>query len=189
MTNSEKTLQDSDVVYLVIKGEKEQFAILIERYESKLIRYAQFLLKDYDNALDVVQESFIKAYVNLNSFNHSKSFSSWIYRITHNEAINFINKNKRSANLSSLDKDEDEFYFDNDFDEHIDKMFLKKEVKECIAKLDLKYQEVILLFYFEHLSYDQISDILHIPKSTVGVRVSRAKLILKKICSNIRSKR
>lgn len=180
---------DGEIVKFVIDGDKEKYSILIERYEAKLIRYAQFLLKDYDNALDVVQEAFIKAYINLNSFNRSKSFSSWIYRITHNEAINFINKSKKSHSLSSLDKDEDEFYFENDFDEHLDKLFLKKEVKKCIAKLDIKYQEVIVLFYFERLSYEQISDILHIPKSTVGVRANRAKTSLKEICSHVRSKR
>jgi RNA polymerase sigma-70 factor (ECF subfamily) len=180
---------DAYVVDLIVSGDKEKYSVLIERYEAKLIRYAQFLVKDYDNSLDVVQDAFIKAYTNLNSFNKSKNFSSWIYRITHNEAINFINKNKRSPNLSSLDKDEDEFYFNNDFDEHIDKMFFKKEVMKCIKSLDLKYQEVIILFYFEHLSYEQISDILHIPKSTVGVRASRAKAVLKRICSDARSKR
>jgi len=188
MPKKSQALDDSAIVKLVTAGDKEKFALLIERYESKLLRYAQFLVNDYDSALDIVQESFIKAYINLNSFNKSKSFSPWIYRITHNQAINAIKKNKKTISFSSLDKNEDSFQFDYKLDEQIDKIFLQKEVLSCVKKLSFKYREVITLFYFEHLSYEQISEILHIPKSTVGVRISRAKSMLKKLCNNVRGR-
>jgi RNA polymerase sigma-70 factor (ECF subfamily) len=87
-----------------------------------------------------------------------------------------------------LDKNEDSFQFDYKLDEQIDKIFLQKEVLSCLKKLSFKYREVITLFYFEHLSYEQISEILHIPKSTVGVRISRAKSMLKKLCNNVRGR-
>ena len=85
---------DEELVEIIKSKDKEIFAEIIKRYEKKLLRYANYLLNDSDKASDVVQESFIKAYVNLNSFNNKFKFSSWIYRIVHNEAINHINKNK-----------------------------------------------------------------------------------------------
>lgn len=176
-------LSDSLVVSLVLKGDKDMYAVLVERYEAKLLRYATYLVEDYDAASDIVQEAFIKTYVNLKGFNTGKSFSSWVYRITHNEAMNAIKKNKKTATFTQLEKDEDDFFVDSKFAENIDKIFLKKEVQDCVKSLELKYQEVIALYFFEHLSYEQISDVLRIPKSTVGVRINRAKKLLKEVCS------
>jgi RNA polymerase sigma-70 factor, ECF subfamily len=181
MPNNQEPL-DSDLTALVIAGDKNMFAVLIERYETKLLRYAAFLIKDSDDAADIVQDSFIKAYTNLNSYNKNHKFSSWIYRIVHNEAMNFIKKHKKTSTFTDLEADEDSFYTDNNFDETIDKLFLKQEVKECLSKLDIKYSEVIRLQYFEHMTYEEIGEVLHLPSSTVGVRSSRAKSILKTVC-------
>ncbi|MDD5681357.1 MAG: sigma-70 family RNA polymerase sigma factor, partial [Candidatus Omnitrophica bacterium] len=74
---------------------KEVYAEIIKRYQTKLIRYATYITNDGSMGADAVQESFTKAYVNLNSFNIKKKFSSWIYRIVHNETMNIINKQKR----------------------------------------------------------------------------------------------
>lgn len=68
------------------------YAVIIKRYENKLLRYATNLIKDRDKAVDIIQQSFIKAFINLKSFNIKKNFSNWIYRIVHNEGINVLKK-------------------------------------------------------------------------------------------------
>jgi len=106
---------DEEIVELVSKGNKELYAEIIQRYQTKLMRYAQYLIDDYAKASDAVQESFIKAYINLNGFNTKKKFSSWIYRIVHNEAMNLVNKHKnttqfdQNVDFNSGENIEDEF--------------------------------------------------------------------------------
>src|SRR3989339_1902800 len=95
MDENEK-LSDEEIVEKVRSTDRDLYAIIIERYQGKLLRYVTHLIKDEHMATDAVQESFIKAYINLNGFNTKKKFSSWIYRIVHNEVINIIDKHKKS---------------------------------------------------------------------------------------------
>ena len=80
-------LSDEEIVELVRRKNKNFYAQLISRYQKKLLRYANYLIADEDLAADAVQEAFIKAYINLHAFNLKLKFSSWLYRITHNQAI------------------------------------------------------------------------------------------------------
>lgn len=173
-------LNDEEVVKLVKQGDDEKFGLLIDRYQTKMQRYAKKFLLDPENAQDLVQDVFVKAYTNIESFDENLKFSSWLYRIAHNLFINAISKKSRIS------------FFDMDLvfpkmrsKESTDKDILDKELKnaldKCISELDAKYREVIVLNYFEELSYKQISEILHIPVSVVGVRINRAKKMLKKI--------
>lgn len=177
---SKKT--DEQIAALVQKGDKDMFALIIERYEQKLLRYAFYLLKDHDVAADIVQDTFIKAYINLQGFNVNKKFSSWVYRIVHNEAINYIKRHKKVTAFSDMERSGDDFTVSYSPEAVIDKNLMKKSVQKCLKSVDVKYQEIIGLYYFENLKYQEISDILHVPASTVGVRINRARKILKEIC-------
>lgn len=173
---------DSDIVRLVISGDDNAYSVIVEKYEAKLLRYATFLVHDYDIASDVIQETFIKSYINLNSFNLNKVFSSWIYRILHNEAINIIKKNKVIPNFTDKGIVDDYIAVGFSTDKKLDSDLLKGGVLKCMSKMDIKYKEILMLYYFDQLKYDEISDVLRIPISTVGVRIKRAKLELKKLC-------
>ena len=173
---------DEQIVALVQKGDRDMYALIVERYERKLLRYGVYLLKDHDIAADIVQDTFIKAYINLQSFNTHKKFSSWIYRIAHNEAINYIKRSKKSHTFTELDTDEDDYLAEYTLEKVIDKNLMKANVQKCLKNVDIKHQEIIGLFYFEGLKYEEISDILHMPTSTVGVKVSRARKALKDVC-------
>ncbi len=171
-------LTDEEIVKLTRTKNKEAYAGIIRRYQEKLMRYAKYLVNDDDKASDVVQNAFIKAYINLNGFDIKRKFSSWIYRIVHNEAINLINKHKKEKPL-----------FENiDFDSgvNIEKEYTQNEVRKmvrnCLEETPLLYREPLSLYFLEEKSYSEISDILRIPIGTVGTRINRAKLIMKKIC-------
>ncbi|MFS8118031.1 MAG: RNA polymerase sigma factor [Microcoleus sp.] len=183
-TTNNDEITDSQIITIVLGGDNDAYALIVERYESKLLRYATYILKDYDIASDAVQESFIKAYVNLRSFNLAKQFSPWIYRILHNEAMNIIKRSRKTIALGGADEISDDFVVHFSTAKSLDKYTLNTDVRKCLAQLDVKYREVLVLTYFDNLKYDEISDILHIPTSTVGVRIRRAKAVLKKVCKS-----
>lgn len=182
MNDMDENISDSQVIASILRGQSDMYSLIVERYESKLMRYAFYILKDYDVASDITQETFIKAYVNLRSFNVEKQFSPWIYRILHNGAMNYIKRSKKTSPLGSLNEFDNDFMVDFKHDRLIDKAMLDKSVRECLGKIDIKYREILMLNFFENLKYEEIGDILHIPKSTVGVRIRRGKMILKKVC-------
>lgn len=176
----EKT--DEEIAKQVQLGDAESFGLLIEQYEPKITRYARKFIYNGEDAKDHVQEAFIKAYTNIQSFDAGRSFSSWIYAIAHNEFINAIKKKSRMPIF--------QFDFDTVFpqpvaDETADSETNKKELREmldkALGKLDSKYREPLVLYYFEDLDYKEIAEILEVPVSTVGVRLQRGKANLKKI--------
>lgn len=175
-------LSDEKIVELIRKKDKELYVHIIKRYQDKLMRYANYLIWDKNSAADIVQEAFIKTYINLNGFDTKKKFSSYIYRIVHNEAMNLINKQKKQVSL----------YEDIDFDSGIDTEdeFVKKELTshthDCLNKMPVIYGEVLSLYFLEDKSYKEIGDILRISVGTVGTRINRAKIIMKKICQQIK---
>jgi RNA polymerase sigma-70 factor (ECF subfamily) len=171
---------DEEIAREVQAGKMEAFGILVRRYEEKMMRYSRKFLFGYDDAADVVQEVFLKAYVNIQSFNASKKFSSWLYRIAHNEFINAIKKRGRE-HLSLFDLDT--LFPHPVSQENIDKEMSSRELRESLdsllGKLDVKYREVLVLYCFEEMNYREIADILHIPVATVGIRLQRGRQIIK----------
>lgn len=173
---------DEQIVALVQKGQIDPFAILVDRYQNKLLRYGNKLLFNPRDLEDIVQEVFIKAFKNLQGFDIDRSFSSWIYRIAHNEFINHGKKFSRDVTdyfdleviFPSLSSKHN---LENDLQKSQDKILLEAGLE----KLPIKYREPLLLFYLEDLNYQQIADVLHIPTSTVGIRIMRGKAKLKEL--------
>jgi len=173
--------KDEEVVKKVQEGDAEAFGTIVDRYEDKLLRYGRRFLSDRDDIADLVQDVFLKTYINIKNFNIELRFSPWIYRIAHNEFVNALKKKTKSP-LSFFDVD---ILFphpisDENESDRIDKETLQRIFEKFLNTLDLKYREPIILYYFEDMGYQEIADILHIPISTVGVRIARGKKILKK---------
>lgn len=179
MDNTE--LKDEEITRMVKKGDKDAFGILVDRYEVKLSRYInRFVFNTNDND-DLLQNVFIKVYQNINSFNDSLRFSPWIYRITHNEIVNYIRKTKHEIfGIIDWDTILPIDLHSNKWNEEIDKEKLITNLDSIIRTIPEKYKEVIVLFYLEEKDYKDISEILKIPISTVGVRLGRAKQLIKK---------
>lgn len=171
---------DESVVADVQAGDRELYAELMSRYQDKLLRYTGAMLQDSDAAADVVQEAFVKAYLNLHSFRLKKKFSSWIYRIAHNETMNALKKSRRVLRLPDD--------FDQASDENLDEKVMEQEMKErvhqCLEKLPPKFSEPLALYYLEDQPYEAIGEILHLSSGTVGSRINRAKRYLRNICQN-----
>ncbi len=180
-TEAEQTATDESVVRQVLDGDTNAFAELVKRYEVKITRYGHKFMNGQEDIRDVVQDIFIKAFENLRSFNTSMKFSSWLYRIAHNAFVNRLRDSHRK--LLRIDFDTvTPFLFSSD---NLEDVFFHKEnqrrIEASLKDLDIKYREVIVLRYFEELSYDEISDVLKIPVSTVGVRLNRAVRAMKEV--------
>lgn len=186
MDANTKDKNDEELAYLVQKGEKNVFGILIERYEVKIKRYARKFLYSTEDIDDSVQETFLKVYENIQSFDTKRKFSTWLYRIAHNEFVNTLKKTKRYPIFS--------FNFDTFLPHNISKenpannfeknLYTKDLVEKYLDKIDRKYREPLILFYLEELDYKEISDVMKIPVSTVGIRIKRAKEKIKKLSEN-----
>ena len=174
---------DNELVAYSLR-ERAFFGNLVERYEKRLERYITRLgVLDPDDRADVLQEIFIKVYRNLNSFDQGLSFSAWIYRIAHNEAISWYRKRQSRPEGYLVSEGDDIVKLiasdDEDAEGLFDKQISKKLLLRALEQLDDKYREVLILRYFEHLEYEDISDILQVPTGTVGTLVHRAKKQLK----------
>lgn len=180
---SEHEQKDEEIARLIQSGQLGFFDILIERYEVKIRRYARKFLSEQEDINDVLQDIFIKTYKNIQGFDPKRKFSSWLYRIAHNELINVLKKKKKNP-LPLFDLD---VFFphysrnNNNVKQEINRQEMSKMIDKCLAQLSAKYREPMILYYFEDLSYQEIADILEIPISTVGIRLKRAKEIIRKI--------
>jgi RNA polymerase sigma-70 factor, ECF subfamily len=176
-------LETDEAVALAIQnGDRDAFGIIIARYEAKLIRYARRFLGRPEAVEDMVQDVFIKAYTNIQSFNPKLRFSPWIYRIAHNTYVNELRRTRHR--LHFFDFETDTFLPALTAPETADSdtldMELKDHLEELMANLKSTYREVLTLYYLEDMSYQEISDIMRIPVTTVGVRLSRARTELRK---------
>ena len=169
-------INDEELARKVQKGDKQSFNLLVSRYSEKIFRYAKRFLYNPEDAEDATQDVFLKTYENIQSFNTNKRFSPWIYRVAHNTFINIIRKKKREKiEFIDLDTVLPHFVSHNTLEKDISDKFDLKLLENDIKKLSVKYREIIVLYYFEEKNYAEISDILNIPVSTVGVRLKRAK--------------
>ena len=180
-------LTDEQIVSAILNDNKDLYREIIKRYEKKLSHYLLKFLSDRDDMEDILQVIFIKVYKNLYGFDVNKKFSSWIYRIAHNEAVNYLKK--RKGNRISLDDVEYKLIDEKaDIRGSADQMFLKEDIEKVLNEMNIKYKEPIVLFYFENMSYDEISDILRIPKNTVGTLIMRGKNSIKDKLEEINKK-
>jgi len=177
-----KDLSDEELVEKIRSEDNELYAEIVRRYQQKLYHYLRYLTNRPSEAEDLLQNVFIKAYRNLFGFDTKKKFSSWIYRIAHNEGVSFLKKitRKKQVSLENVD------FSPKSEDDSIEDAFIKEEirerVKQCLDELEAKYREPLVLYYFEDKSYREISDILRVPAKTVGTFIFRGKRLLKTIC-------
>jgi RNA polymerase sigma-70 factor, ECF subfamily len=172
--------KEQELIEKIRTDKPDDFRLLIDAYQQRLFMYILRYINDQDKAEDILQDAFIKMYTNLNSFDVSRPFSPWAYRITHNEVINAIKKTKPSV---STDDNEwlPELIDDNQqLMNELDQKMQNQQLYSQMSKLPMKYREVLVLHYFQSCDYQTISNILHIPSSTVGTRIKRAKAQLKR---------
>ncbi len=165
--------------------EDRVLSILMDRYQDKLDRYIKRISNfSQEEREDILQDVFISLYENINSFNPSLKFSSWIYRIAHNHSVSRWRKYKKENMDIALDDAESliakVLSDESDVIEEIEAKEKHDLIHRVLLKIPDNYREILILYFMENKSYEEISDILRIPKSTVGTQIRRAKLKMKK---------
>lgn len=179
-------MRDEEIVSYIINGRTELFSVIVDRYQSKVFSTAYHYTHDQEESRDLTQEIFIKLYNNLQSYKSKASFSTWLYRIAVNRCIDWTRK-KRLQTVSTIynssDEEIDIYEVMADSDGGPEEILIKQENRGYIIKVveDLPeiYKTVIILYYFQDFSPQEISDITDIPKRTIETRLYRGKNLLK----------
>lgn len=180
---SQKT--DEELAALVQGKNEEAFGVLMHRYQPKLLRYGRKFLSDSAPIEDVVQEVFITTYQNIQSFDAARQFSPWIYRIAHNLFVNALRAKSRQPFITvDLDLFSAHTAYEIDPAGEEERTEMKVLVDQGLAALTPIYREILILYYLEQLSYQEIAEVLHVPTGTVGIRLRRAREALKKYVAN-----
>ena len=170
---------DNDLVEQAMQGRTEAFSILVDRYRQKVFRTAMGFLHNADDAEDLTQEIFIKAWHALRSFDRKSAFSTWLYRISVNKAINQIRKNKLRA-LAGINDEVNQTPDDESADDTITRKEQKEEIKKAINELNIKQKKAFVLFYYQEISMKEVADVLKMSQKAAESLVFRARKNLQK---------
>lgn len=175
---SPQTLSDEAVVKAA-QSDLDMFGVIVERYEQKLKYYILRISNVSDlEAEELLQEIFLKVWKNLNGFDEGLKFSSWIYRIAHNETISSFRKRKSRGEDQRTDLESELFENlpdDIDFTSELDQKIDANQVRVILESLPENYREVLVLRFIEDKSYEEIGDILMKPGGTIATLINRAK--------------
>lgn len=161
-------LEDCEIVRLVIVENKNHFAEIVRRYERRIFSYLLRLLSfNKQDAEDVTSETFLKVFVNLQGFNQKLKFSSWIYRIAHNEAVNLIKKKSKTYNMDITEID---IPTNIDFDKPN-----RQDLENILSRLSFEDRNLLTLFYLEEKSIREIAEIFKLTENNIGVKLNRAR--------------
>jgi len=182
--NISNAITDSVLIELILKGREDGFEELVKRYQRPVTGYVFRILGDYDSALDVTQEVFIKVYNSLSRYRSEYKFSTWLYRIAHNAAIDHIRKN--SAPTQSIETENEEGAYQLQLESPLptpeqdrERSEWRTEIDAVVKCLPQGYRELIVLRHSGDLSYDEIAEVTSLPLGTVKNRLFRARELMR----------
>jgi RNA polymerase sigma-70 factor, ECF subfamily len=175
---SRPAADETELIRKAKRGDREAFGVLVERYQRRVVGVALAVVHNPEDALELAQETFVRAYENLDGFESRSSFSTWLYRIAANLAIDL---RRREGRHTFVRGEEAEFEMDRlpsstgDSFAEFSRAELNRRLRSALDELTPEHRAVILLREVEGLSYDEISDILQCPRGTVMSRLHYAR--------------
>lgn len=192
---SNKALEDFRLIDKALdEGDEQAFAELMQRYKMAVYHMILKMVRNVDDAEDLTIEAFAKAFKNLHKFKKDYTFSTWLFRIATNNAIDFIRKKKlKTLSLNTTFKNDsgDDVNIDVE-DENLNPQqeAIKSQkielVQMFVTKLPSKYQRLVKLRYFDELSYDEIATELDAPLGTIKAQLYRARELMYELVKNKR---
>ena len=171
----------------VKKGDTESFGELVELLKDKVYQVAYRMVGHPQEAQDVAQEAFLRAYTNLDKFDMDRKFSTWLFRIATNVAIDRLRKKKPDFYLEDKVKGTEGLTYESQLaadqelpEDQVVNLEMQEWIQSEINQLPLKYRSAVILKYMEDLSLKEISEILDMPISTVKTRIHRGREALRK---------
>jgi RNA polymerase sigma-70 factor, ECF subfamily len=165
---------DNMLVARCLDGDVDAFGQLIDRYAKPVFNTVLHMVGNADDAREVCQQAYMKAFQHLSSYDPERKFFSWIYRVALNEAINHVKARHRHEPLSASLP-----YLRPDAAEELETAERSEHLRQAIASLDPNYRAVIILRHFVHLTYGEIAEALDVPEKTVKSRLFSARQLLR----------
>lgn len=178
--SSINALADVELVSTAIAGREAGFEELVRRYQRPIAAYIYRMVNNYDSALDLTQEVFIKVYNSLARYRSEYKFSTWIYKIAHNAAIDFLRRHavREQALAVGVDGDNREMAIESRRltpEQESEREELRAQIESAVRLLPSTYRELIVLRHSHDLSYDEIAEVTGLPLGTVKNRLFRAR--------------
>lgn len=168
-------------------GDRHAFEELVDMYKDKIYHLGYRMLNQSGDAEDVVQETFLRVYMNLDRYDENQKFSTWIYRIATNLCIDRLRKRKPNYSLDAEmpDSEGSDWYSTLPSDQETPEEELvlsetQQQIRKAIETLPEKYKSVVILRYLHDMSLQEIGDVLQMPVTTVKTRVHRGREFLRK---------
>lgn len=183
---SEHDRSDEELVEEVLAGERDLYGEIVERYQGRLVNYLNRMLRDREEAHDLAQEVFFKVYEALDRFDPTYRFSTWLFRVAQNAAIDQIRK--RRLKLVSMHRPEDDKGGERDWEfpsrgrspyGEVRNLERGEAIQRAVADLPPEYRELIVMRHFGELSYDEIATLKEMPLGTVKNKLFRGRQMLK----------
>ena len=187
-----QNISDKDVVKNIISGKEQDFEILVNRYYRQILAYLCRLLNfNQGDAEDVLQQTFTNAYSNIVTYNPSLSFSSWLYRIAHNLAVDLIRKKSKFYIIDTNDQATQNQIHNNktiiqDAQDTAESKITKQRLESILKKLDIDTRNLLTMFYLQGLNINEISDIFKTTPNAVGVKLTRARDKARKVIQQLK---
>ena len=171
---------DGELVQTAVAGRETSFDELVRRYQRPIAAYVYRMVGDYDASLDLTQEVFIKVYNSLGRYRSEFKFSTWIYKIAHNAAIDHLRRHavREHALTGSVDGEQREVAIESRRltpEQESERKERRSEIESVVQLLPPSYRELIVLRHSQDLSYDEIAEVTGLPLGTVKNRLFRAR--------------
>jgi RNA polymerase sigma-70 factor (ECF subfamily) len=176
-----KHLLDNEVIESVKKGNHSDFAILIERYKNRAFSMLLRMLKNEQEAEEVLQDCFLKAFNALGTFRQEAKFSTWFYRIVYNTALTKLSGKKRKVENDMLSVDDYTYLVSDTGFNLLEKKDIAEVVTRLVQKLPPRYGSIVNMFYIDGMSCEEISEVISTSVSNVKVLLHRSRSLLREI--------
>jgi len=189
-TATQKHEDDLIIIRSVLSGDSSQFALLWQKYNKQIYANVLKLVRSIDDADDIVQDTFLKAFNALHSYNQTFPFPAWLYKIASNTCIDYFRRKRiRPISIENINREGGDIYdIIPDKSTPIDVNIINNETKEellkAVEQLPLRFKQCIQLRHFEELSYEEISIKMNLPLGTVKITLFRARKMLLNMLSN-----
>lgn len=178
-----KKITDEELMLRFQNGDENSYSELVERYKNKLMNHIFYYMKDRESAEDIVQDTFVRVYLNKEKYKEIAKVSTWIYTIAINLAKTALSRSGKMNSFSITGKDGENDYEIRDNHSSTDRDVLKNELSDIIMSsidsLEEKFREIVMLRDIDEMSYEEIAALLQIPTGTVKSRLNRARLNLR----------
>ena len=181
----ELTQSDQEILEAIARGDLRRFGVLVDRHKGRAMTLALRIVGDREEAEELVQDAFLRAFNGLGQFRRESRFSTWLYKIVYNLCIAHVQRRPRNRQMLNVGDEEGFDAASLDMEDPSAQQVLEDEevqelLQEELHRLPETFRTALTLFYVQELSYDEIASFLQMPLGTVKTNLSRGRILLRK---------